>query len=60
MKGWRTISFNGIVLAAFGIISMPELHTVLPDNIANWFVLFAALVNMWLRYVTTTAIGAKE
>lgn len=60
MKGWRTISFNCIVVAAFAIISMPELHAVLPGSIANWFVLFVALVNMWLRYVTTTAIGAKE
>ena len=60
MKGWRTISFTGVILAAVSVMSLPELHAVLPDSALRWVVLVVALGNMWLRYMTTTPIGAKQ
>lgn len=70
LKGYRTLIFN--VLAALPIVflellpvmlpvlSLPELHGVLPDAWLPWWVLAVALSNMALRSITDTPLGKDK
>ena len=58
-KGWRTIAVN-VALSILPIVELAEFRDVLPDDWLKWYALIIVLANMWLRTVTTTAMGRKE
>tara|TARA_R110000782_G_scaffold1681_10_gene6508 strand:- start:19346 stop:19546 length:201 start_codon:yes stop_codon:yes gene_type:complete len=58
-KGWKTVAFN-ILAAIAPILELTELEGIVPGEYLPYYVLVIALGNMYLRSVTTTAIGAKE
>lgn len=59
MKGFRTITFN-VLATAVPILELTEFRDVLPDVWLPWYALGVALANMYLRYITTTALGQKD
>lgn len=61
MKGWRTLLANGLIVLA-GIVAyldMAGLSGILPSKYA-WLPVAVGVLNIVLRYVTTTAVGKKE
>lgn len=59
MKGWKTIVF-GALIAALGTIDATGLATIIPAQYASLVVGGIGLVVMWLRSMTTTAVGQSE
>ena len=59
MKGWRTLTVNAAA-AVIPILELTEFRDVLPPYWLPWFVLGLAVVNMGLRYITTTPIGRSS
>ncbi len=59
MKGWRTIVANGF-MSIMPILELTELTDVMPAEWLPWYALGMALINMFLRSVTTTPMGRKE
>jgi hypothetical protein len=59
LKGYRTIIIN-ILLSVMPVMELTELTQVMPQEWLPWYALGMALVNMWLRSVTTTRIGHRE
>lgn len=59
VKGWRTIAVNAIA-AILPILEMSEMTQILPPDAIPWYALAVALINMWLRSITTTPIGAAR
>lgn len=55
MKGWRTIATNLAVLAVAAVSHFTELPEVSPAVVAT----IVALINVLLRFVTTTPVGDK-
>lgn len=66
LKGWRTLLFNvtaalPLVLPLVAeILGMDEVKAIVPADWLPYYSLAVALVNMWLRYLTTTPMGRKE
>jgi preprotein translocase subunit SecY len=58
MKGYRTLIVNVIALLA-SILGMYG-HEVSPEDQVNISTAILAIVNIALRFYTTTAIGEKE
>lgn len=58
LKGWKTIAAN-VVFAIVPIMELTEVRDVIPDAYLPWYSLFVVLANLWLRKVTTTAVGHK-
>lgn len=65
-KGWRTVAVN-LSVGAFAAmvesaryLAVFDWREVLPANLAPWAILFFALVNIWLRAITTTPMGKKQ
>lgn len=58
MKGYRTIIAN-ILVAVVPILELTEWQDVMPDTWLPWFILGVAVLNLALRYVTTTPVGQK-
>ena len=65
-KGYRTIAANALmaVLPALEVagqlLNMQEIQDVIPSGWLPWYMLAAALLNMYLRKITTTPIGEKH
>jgi len=59
MKGWRTIAFN-ILSAIVPILALTEWHAVFPTAWLPYWMLIVALVNTYLRTITTTPIGRVD
>lgn len=65
MKGFRTLIVNGVVavlplageLLAF--LDVFDWRSVLPPESAGWFILVVGLLNIGLRFITTTPVGEK-
>jgi hypothetical protein len=58
LKGYRTILVNTL-LTIMPILEMTELLSVLPDGWQNWYAIAMAVINLWLRSITTTPMGKK-
>jgi hypothetical protein len=58
LKGYRTILVNTL-LTVMPILEMTELLSVLPDGWQNWYAIAMAVINLWLRSITTTPLGKK-
>lgn len=56
LKGFRTLVIN-IALAIMPILEMSEMLDVLPDGFEAAYAILIALVNLYLRSITTTPVG---
>lgn len=64
MKGWRTLTFNGLVVVG-GVVAyldatdLSALDAVLPDGAGALLGIGIGVANVVLRMVTTTPVGKK-
>jgi hypothetical protein len=58
LKGYRTVAVNSLLMV-MPILEMSELLSVLPDGWQNWYAIAMAVINLWLRSITTTPLGKK-
>lgn len=65
-KGYRTIIVN-VLLALpaalpllMQILIMPEFPALIPVEYKPFYTVFVAMVNVYLRFQTDTAVGKKE
>lgn len=56
LKGWRTLIINAL-LALMPILEMSEILDVLPDGYEAPYAIFIAVMNLYLRSITTTPMG---
>lgn len=56
LKGFRTLVVN-IALSVMPILEMSEMLDVLPDDYEAPYAILIALVNLYLRSITTTPLG---
>lgn len=54
LKGWRTVAFNGLVIAG-AVVAYLANSSAVPAK----YVLAVGVTNIVLRYVTTTPMGVK-
>ena len=70
LKGYRTVIVNsvaGLVAAVelalpvvVQLIGMPEWRGILPQGWLPYYALGLALLNLWLRSITTTPLGKDQ
>lgn len=70
LKGYRTLILNAVAGAFAGVevalphlvevLEMPELRGLMPEGWLPYYGLALALMNIWLRTITTTPVGRKE
>jgi hypothetical protein len=58
LKGYRTMAVNTLLMV-MPILEMSELLSVLPEGWQNWYAIAMAVINLWLRSITTTPVGKK-
>lgn len=58
LKGWKTVAFN-VLAAIVPILDLTELKGLVPADYLPFYALAVALGNVYLRSITTTAIGKK-
>tara|TARA_B110000503_G_scaffold13555_1_gene18415 strand:- start:567 stop:755 length:189 start_codon:yes stop_codon:yes gene_type:complete len=58
LKGWKTVAFN-VLAAVVPILELTELKGIVPEEYLPFYALVVALGNVYLRSITTTAIGKK-
>lgn len=58
LKGWKTVLIN-VALTIIPVLELSEFANVLPDEYLKWYALGMAIVNIWLRAVTSTPMGKK-
>jgi hypothetical protein len=58
LKGYRTILIN-CLLTIMPILEMTEVLDVLPEGFEAPYAIAIAVVNLWLRSITTTPMGKK-
>ncbi len=58
LKGFRTLSVN-LVLAIMPVLEMSEMFDILPDNFEAPYAIIIALVNVYLRTITSTPVGTS-
>lgn len=56
LKGYRTFAVN-ILLTIMPILEMSEILDVLPKGYEAKYAIMIALVNLYLRTITTTPLG---
>ncbi len=59
LKGWRTVITN-LLMSIMPVLELTEAIQVLPVGWQPWYALGVALVNMWLRSITTSPLGQKQ
>lgn len=65
LKGWKTVLFNGGALIPVAIqvagqlANSPDLQNIIPPEYLPVYGVVLALINLGLRYVTTTPVGKK-
>lgn len=57
-KGWKTVAFN-VLAAIVPILELTELKGLVPADYLPFYALTVAFGNVYLRSITTTAIGKK-
>ena len=58
LKGWKTVAFN-VLAAIVPILELTEFKGLVPAEYLPFYTLAVALGNVYLRSITTTAIGKK-
>lgn len=58
-KGYRTMIVNGLAMI-LPVLSLSEWYQILPAEWLPWYGLGLAVINMYLRSVTTTPVGKKS
>ena len=58
LKGFRTLSVN-LILAIMPVLEMSEVFDILPDNFEAPYAIIIALVNVYLRTITSTPVGTS-
>lgn len=58
LKGYRTMTVNTLLMV-MPILEMSEFLSVLPEGWQNWYAIAMAVINLWLRSITTTPVGKK-
>lgn len=58
LKGWKTMLANAL-MAIIPILELAEIKAVLPPDWLPYYALGMVLVNMFLRWLTTTPVGKK-
>lgn len=59
IKGFRTLAIN-VLLTIMPILDMSEILDVLPDGYEAPYAIMIAMINLWLRTITTTPIGKND
>lgn len=59
LKGYRTVLINA-ALVAMPILEMSEILDVLPEGYEAPYAIFIAMINLYLRSITTTPIGIRK
>lgn len=59
LKGYRTIILNALA-SVLPVLELTEWYAVLPDDWVPYYVLALALLNMWMRSITTTPVGQNR
>lgn len=59
LKGWRTVIFNSVA-PILPILTLMEWTPFIPDKYLPYYMLFVALVNIYLRKKTDTALGKSQ
>ena len=59
LKGYKTIIANA-AMSIIPLLGLTEVAAIIPAEYMNYYMLFMVLANMWLRKVTTTAMGSAE
>lgn len=63
MKGWRTVAWNvlnAVALAMEHIMSISGTGYTIPDHYMPLWMMVFAVVNVILRFKTTTPVGRKS
>lgn len=66
MKGFRTIIVNIAVAALplacelLAFLDVFDWRSVLPPESAGWLILLVGLLNIGLRFITTTPVGERH
>ena len=58
LKGYRTVLVN-ILMTIMPILEMSEVLDVMPDGWQSWYTILFAIINLWLRSITTTPMGKR-
>lgn len=56
LKGYRTLLINAL-LTIMPILDMSEVLQILPEGYEAPYAIVIAVVNLWLRSITTTPMG---
>ncbi|MEM8713533.1 MAG: hypothetical protein AAGG01_21525 [Planctomycetota bacterium] len=59
LKGYRTMILNALA-SVLPVLELTEWYAVLPDGWVPYYVLALALLNMWMRSITTTPVGQNR
>jgi len=59
LKGWKTILVN-LAFMIIPIMDMAEFAAIVPAEYMKYYALAMVIANLWLRKITTTAIGKAE
>lgn len=58
LKGYRTVLVN-VLLTIMPVLEMSEILEVMPEGWENWYAIAMAVINLWLRSITTTPMGKR-
>lgn len=64
-KGFRTLIANAVVVAlpvaaeTLAFLDVFDWRSILPPDYAGWVIMAVGVLNIWLRFVTTTPVGEK-
>ncbi len=64
-KGWKTIAFNSLAMSPVAldilgyVLSYPSIQNIIPEGYMDEYTLGIGVVNLILRYMTTTPVGQK-
>ena len=59
MKGYRAIVLN-VVVGLGAILALPEVTGLIPQESVKYVIAAQAVMNVVLRFLTTTPIGESE
>lgn len=60
MKGWRTLAINGGLVVVMALLNWATGINWTDYVPAQWAPIVIAVVNIGLRFATTTSVGAKS
>jgi hypothetical protein len=46
-------------LSVIPILQLTEFRDIVPKDYITWYALMVAVLNIWMRSITTTAVGKK-